>query len=159
MTLLPSCGCSLGYPDLGLCLGSRDSFTRSHPHSTCCSWPHMHELWTIWTDWVTNVLPSRSEHSLLLFHPRAQKKWYNNTLAFQINNAFFLLIFLFSFSPGKNYLIFYCRDQQTLTIKDQILNTLKLFLNNTVSVMTTQLCHCSMKTAIDNKWMNLDVFQ
>ena len=32
--------------------GSRDPFTRSPPHSTCCSWSHMGDLPPIWMNWM-----------------------------------------------------------------------------------------------------------
>lgn len=48
-----------------------------------------------------------------------------------------------SFKPGIS----------KLSAKGQMINILG-FIGHTVSVSTIQLCHCSMKTAIGNKYIN-----
>lgn len=42
---------------------------------------------------------------------------------------------------------------QTVSMKTQIANSLD-FVGDTVSLTTTQLCHCRVKTVIDNKQMD-----
>ena len=47
----------------------------------------------------------------------------------------------------------YTRDRQSFSVKDQIINILG-FAGHRVSVSTTQFCHCSMKAAAEDTYMN-----
>lgn len=76
----------------------------------------------------------------------------SHCLEFHNSLKVFILLNLLKIHNG----ILQCRIWQTFPLKGQIVNCL-IFVSHMVSVTTSQLCCCSTKTTIDNRWMNENV--